>query len=104
LTDGMRLSDRLKRARQTLPNGYCGRPLQTECIHPNFCIGCSQFAADVTFLPVLRGQRDRAVRLEATCVEEGRTRWAERNRKDIDSLEVIIGALEELPEAGDFVP
>lgn len=104
LTDGMRLGDRLKRARQTLPNGYCGRPLQTECIHPNFCIGCTQFAADVTFLPVLRGQRDRAVRLEATCVEENRTRWAERNRKDIDALEAVVGALEELPEAADFAP
>lgn len=33
LSDGMRLADRLERARQTLPNGYCARPLQTECIH-----------------------------------------------------------------------
>ncbi len=104
LTDGMRLAERLKRARQTLPNGYCARPLQTECIHPNFCIGCSQFASDVTFLPVLRGQRDRAARLEATCADEGRTRWAERNRRDIDALERIIDTLEKLPEAADFAP
>ena len=102
MTDGLRLNDRLKRARQSLPNGYCGRPLQTDCIHPNFCIGCSQFASDVTFLPVLRGQRARAVTLETTCVEEGRTGWAERNRKDITALDVIIGVLEHLPGASDF--
>ncbi len=101
---GMKLTERLKRARQTLPNGYCGRPLQTDCIHPNFCIGCTQYATDVTFLPVLRGQRSRATTLEVTCGEEGRTRWAERNRKDIDALTVIIDALEDLPEATDFAP
>lgn len=40
--------------------------------------------------------------MEATCIEEGRARWAERNRKDIVALDVIIDALEELPEAVDF--
>ena len=104
MDEGMKLTERLKRARQTLPNGYCGRPLQTDCIHPNFCIGCTQYATDVTFLPVLRGQRSRATTLEVTCAEEGRTRWAERNRKDIDALTVIIEALEDLPEATDFAP
>jgi integrase len=101
---GMKLTERLKRARQTLANGYCGRPVQTDCIHPNFCIGCTQYVADVTFLPVLRGQRSRATTMEATCIDEGRTRWAERNRKDIVALDVIIDALEELPEAADFAP
>ena len=103
--EGMKLTEGLKRARPTPPNGYCGRPLQTDCIHPNFCSGCTQYAADVgAFLPVLRGQRSRATTLEVTCAEEGRTRWAERNRKDIDTLTVIIEALEDLPEATDFVP
>ncbi|MDQ1444531.1 MAG: hypothetical protein QOI20_995 [Acidimicrobiaceae bacterium] len=102
MTDGLRLKDRLERARQSLPNGYCARPLQTDCIHPNFCIGCTQFASDVTFLPVLRGQRARAVTLEATCIEEGRGRWAERNRKDITALDAIIETLEDLPGASDF--
>lgn len=104
MSTGMGLTDRLKRARQTLANGYCGRPVQTDCIHPNFCIGCTQYLADVTFLPVLRGQRSRATTMEATCIDEGRTRWAERNRKDIVALDVIIDALEELPEAADFAP
>ncbi len=53
---------------------------------------------------MLRGQRDRAARLETTCAEEGRTRWAERNRKDVNALESIIEALEDLPEAVDFAP
>ncbi|MDQ6783981.1 MAG: site-specific integrase [Actinomycetota bacterium] len=102
MTEGMRLNDRLKRARQTLANGYCARPLQTDCIHPNFCYGCSQFASDVTFLPVLRGQRDRARAIRDQCVEEGREKWAERNNRDIAALEPIIATLEDLPGATDF--
>lgn len=40
--------------------------------------------------------------MEATCIEEGRGRWAERYRKDIVARDVIIDALEDLPEATDI--
>ncbi|MCA1703102.1 MAG: site-specific integrase, partial [Actinobacteria bacterium] len=104
MSEGMRLAERLKRARQTLANGYCARPVQTDCIHPNFCHGCTQFVSDVTFLPVLRGQRDRATKMRDRCVEEDRPKWAERNERDVAALNPIIAALEALPEAADFAP
>jgi hypothetical protein len=73
VAEGMALAERLRRARQTLPNGYCARPIQTDCIHPNFCHGCTQFATDVTFLPVLRGQRQRATRSSSSRRKKAET-------------------------------
>ena len=32
--------ENLARAKQTLPNGYCGLPLQQTCPHPNACLTC----------------------------------------------------------------
>jgi integrase len=37
------VKQRLTRAKQTLPNGYCGRPLQQSCPHPNACLTCPDF-------------------------------------------------------------
>lgn len=102
ISEGMALAERLRRARQTLPNGCCSRPIQTDCIHPNFCHGCTQFATDVTFLSVLRGQRQRAGSVLQLAQDEGRDRWVERNQRDITQLDTIITVLEGLPEANDF--
>ena len=90
-----------RRARSRV-DAHPPRTLQTDCIHPNFCYGCSQFASDVTFLPVLRCHRDRARAIRDQCVEEGREKWAERNDRDIAALEPIIATLEDLPRATDF--
>jgi len=35
LADATWAKDRLARAKQTLPNGYCGLPLQQTCPHAN---------------------------------------------------------------------
>ena len=56
----------------------------------------------MTFLPVLRGQRDRARAIRDQCIEEGREKWTERNDRDIAALDPIIATLEELPGATDF--
>ena len=34
------MKDRIARAKQTLPNGYCGLPLVQSCPHPNACLSC----------------------------------------------------------------
>src|ERR1017187_7590146 len=44
------------RAKQTLPNGWCGLPLQQTCPHPNACLTCPSFLTDQTFLPAHREQ------------------------------------------------
>jgi len=33
----------LNRVRDSLPNGYCGRPAQQDCPHPNACLTCPDF-------------------------------------------------------------
>ncbi len=47
---------RLSRAADTLPNGYCGRPPQQDCPHPNACLTCPDFQTTTEFLPVHRQQ------------------------------------------------
>ena len=34
----------LSRIRDSLPNGYCGRPPQQDCPHPNACLTCPSAA------------------------------------------------------------
>ena len=46
-------------ATQTLPNGYCGLPLQKQCPHANACLTCPVFVTGPGFLPELRAQRRR---------------------------------------------
>ena len=43
--------ENLARAKQTLPNGSCGLPLQQTCPHPNACLTCDSFLTTVEFLP-----------------------------------------------------
>ena len=50
-------------ATQTLPNGYCGLPLQRSCPHANACLTCPVFLTGPEFLPELREQRRRTLAL-----------------------------------------
>jgi hypothetical protein len=38
ISDAAWVLENLSRAKQTLPNGYCGLPLQQTCPHPNACL------------------------------------------------------------------
>jgi len=42
-SDAAWAKENLARAKQTLPNGYCGLPLQQRCPHPNACLTCDNF-------------------------------------------------------------
>jgi len=52
----MRLS--MVRAKITLPNGYCGAPVQTDCEYANSCLDCRFCLNSSDFLDQHRRQRD----------------------------------------------
>ena len=86
----------LARARQALPNGYCGLPLQQRCPHPNACLSCESFLTDLTFLEL---HREHLARVEAQlekASENGWQRIAESNESDRVNLISIIDGLERL--------
>jgi len=90
----------LARAADTLPNGYCGRPPQQECPHPNACLTCAQFQTTVQFLPVHRQQRALTAEMVDAADAAGRQRLADNHRRVAANLDKIITTLENLPRAG----
>jgi hypothetical protein len=46
LSDAAWAKEQIARARQSLPNGWCGLPLQQTCPHPNACLTCPAFLPD----------------------------------------------------------
>ena len=84
----------LARIRDTLPNGYCGRPPQQDCPHPNACLTCPDFQTTPQFLPTHRTQRENTAVLIATAEQLGQTRLAANHRAVAANLDRIIPALE----------
>lgn len=85
----------LARAKQTLPNGYCGMPIQSDCEHANPCLTCPLFITTPAFLP----QHEAQLRTTLTLIEqseaEGHGRIAEKNRQIAGNLSRIIAACRE---------
>jgi integrase len=93
---------RLSRASDTLPNGYCGRPPQQDCPHPNACLTCPDFQTTAEFLPVHRQQAELTRELLDAAQTAGRNRQADNHRKVLISLDKIIGSLQVLrPQGAD---
>lgn len=90
------LKHNLARVEASLPNGYCGRPPQHECPHPNACLTCPQFQTTVEFLPVHRQHAKANARLISLAERHGQARLAENHRRIQETLERIIPALEAL--------
>jgi len=86
----------LARAADTLPNGYCGRPPQQDCPHPNACLTCPDFQTTVQFLPVHRRQAEATRELIDAASASGYERLATNHRRVLANLERIIPALETL--------
>ena len=59
LADASWAKQRLSRATQALPNGYCGLPLVQTCPHANACLTCPLFITTSEFLPTT-GQQHRS--------------------------------------------
>jgi hypothetical protein len=91
---------RLSRVRDSLPNGYCGRPAQQDCPHPNACLTCPDFQTTPEFLQIHRRQATASSRLIEQAEGSGQLRLAENLRRVQASLDQIIPALEALQHDG----
>jgi integrase len=84
----------LARVAASLPNGYCGRPPQQDCPHPNACLTCPDFQTTPQFLPIHRRQHDDTLELIDAAEQAGKTRLAANHRQVADNLQRVIDALE----------
>ncbi|MFG2003112.1 tyrosine-type recombinase/integrase [Spirillospora sp. NPDC048911] len=90
----MRLS--MVRAKVTLPNGYCGAPIQTDCEYANPCLDCRFFLTTAEFLPLHQRQLEETTQLIADAKASGLTRVVEKNTKTLIKLENLITSLRSL--------
>jgi ferredoxin len=89
---------RISRATQALPNGYCGLPLVQTCPHANSCLTCPVFVTTPEFLPQHRAQHRQTLQIITAAEARGQTRLAEMNQQVADNLKKIITALEVDPD------
>jgi len=88
---------RLSRATQALPNGYCELPMVRVCPHANSCLTCPMFVTTAEFLPQHHAQRQQTLQIITAAEPAGHARVAEMNRQVAGNLDKIIATL----EAGD---
>ncbi len=86
---------RLSRATQALPNGYCELPLVRTCPHANSCLTCPMFVTSAEFLPQHHAQRQQTLQIITAAEANGQARLAEMNRQVSANLDRIISALED---------
>ncbi len=88
----------LARVQASLPNGYCGRPPQQDCPHPNACLTCPDFQTTTAFLPIHRRQHDDTLELIDLAERGGNSRLADNHRQVAANLTNIIASLETIDE------
>jgi integrase len=86
---------RVSRATQALPNGYCGLPVVQSCPHANSCLTCPMFLTTAEFLPQHHEQRRQTLQIITAAEARGHQRLVEMNRQVADNLEKIITSLEQ---------
>ena len=101
MSDAAWVLENLARAKQTLPNGYCGLPLQQTCPHPNACLTCDSFLTTAEFLLQHRDQLTRTEQLIAQAEADGRQRLVKMNEPVRLNLLRIIDGLEALEDDND---
>jgi len=94
LGDAAWSKQRLSRATQALPNGYCELPMVRTCPHANSCLTCPMFVTTAEFLPQHHAQRRQALQIIAAAEANGQARVAEMNRQVTGNLDKIITSLE----------
>src|ERR1700712_1557447 len=80
-------------ATQTLPNGYCGLPVQKSCPHANACLTCPMFITTPEFLPQHRDHRQQIVQIISAAQARGQIRLAQMNQQVLTNLDNIITSL-----------
>jgi hypothetical protein len=88
------VKQRLSRATQALPNGYCELPMVRTCPHANSCLTCPMFVTTAEFLPQHRAQRRQTLQIITAAEANGQARAAEMNKQVTDNLDKIIAILE----------
>lgn len=86
---------RLARATQALPNGYCGLPVQQSCPHANACLTCPMFITTPEFLPQHRQHRSEVLQIITAAEARGQHRLVEMNQQVLDNLDTVITALDD---------
>lgn len=98
VADAAWAKQRIGRASQALPNGFCGLPVQKSCPHANACLTCPMFITTPEFLPQHRQQRTEVHQIISAAQARGQRRLIEMNQQVSDNLDVIITALEAGPD------
>lgn len=93
LADAQWLRLSMVRAKVTLPNGYCGAPIQTDCEYANPCLDCRFFLTTADFLDQHQRQLDETRRLIADAEATGMRRIVEKNTKTLIKLEKLVATL-----------
>lgn len=87
LTEANWAKQRLGRATQALPNGYCGLPAQRTCPHANACLTCPMFISTAEFLPQHRQQRQQTLQIISAAEARGQARVVEMNQQVLGNLD-----------------
>jgi integrase len=101
LSDAAWSKQRLSRATQALPNGYCELPMVRVCPHANSCLTCPMFVTTAEFLPQHHAQRQQTLQIISAAEAAGHARVAEMNRQVAGNLDKIIASLEDGGEEGE---
>jgi hypothetical protein len=86
---------RLSRATQALPNGYCSLPLVKTCPHADSCLTCPMFLTTAQFLPQHRQHHQQLLQIISAAEARGQVRMVEMNRQVADNLTKVITSLEQ---------
>jgi site-specific recombinase XerD len=88
------MKERIARAKQALPNGYCGLPLVQTCPHPNACLSCDSFLTDGSFRHVHEQQQAETRRLLTAARENNHVRLVDVLERDDASLASILEGID----------
>lgn len=86
---------RVGRATQALPNGYCSLPVVKTCPHANACLTCPMFITTAEFLPQHHQQRQEILQIISAAEARGQQRLVEMNQQVLGNLDRIITALDQ---------
>jgi integrase len=92
---------RVSRATQALPNGYCALPVVKTCPHANACMTCPMVVTTPEFLPQHRQHRQQVLTIITAAQARGQQRLAEMNQQVLGNLDRIITALETDPSTDE---
>ncbi len=87
------MKERIARAKQALPNGYCGLPLVQSCPHPNACLSCENFLTDSSFRHIHQQQLTHTQTLRERAEQNENVRLMDLLEADEQSLRRILDGL-----------